>query len=89
MTTTTDTTTTPLFSEYTTRLLLTGPVGLHNPPRDPATTAELAQTWGKFGERCGATWTKHARWLRQAAAERSIQPRFSGKFFAEALSGGR
>lgn len=86
---TADTTPAPLFCDYVVRLLLAGPVGLaYNPAPDAATHAEVRQVWGRHGEKVGVTWRLHETFLRAAAAERNLRPRFAGKFFAEAMQKG-
>jgi hypothetical protein len=76
------------FSDWITNFLLRGPAA-GVVPRDPASLAEWKQIWGHHGERCGLTWRAHEAYLRQAAAERSIQPTFAGRYFAEAIATGR
>jgi hypothetical protein len=80
----TDTTAAP-FPPWLVMFLLAGPAAATR-PTDPAAREEFKRVWGRHGERCGKAWIEHEAWLRQAALERSIQPKFNGRFFSEALS---
>jgi hypothetical protein len=84
---TTDNTT--ALSPWATTFLLAGPAAAGPVPRDAHARAELKRIWGTHGEHVRGTWRTHERFLRAAAAERSIQPRFNGAYFGEALAATR
>jgi hypothetical protein len=90
ITTTAETTTAPFVTEFVIRLLTLGPTLRDAVPTDPATNAEIRAAWGARGERLPETWRVHGEWLRAAARERNIQPRWGRdgqQFFAQAAAG--
>jgi len=75
------------FTEEAIRLLLVGPLDDAGAPIDAQHIEQVEWAWGRRGQHLARTWRAHEQWLRDAAQQRRIAPRWPGQtFFAEAVA---
>jgi hypothetical protein len=79
----------PRLTEDALRLLLVGPLDEAGAPIDAQHLEQVEAAWGRRGEHVASMWRTHERWLRDAARQRGILPRWAGRFFAEAVHAAR